>query len=139
MRKKWQGFLRKAYRAVKKLSEVLIVYRALLRKQWIDETSDLVLLFAYLLRPNKPGLSVTIASVCSPEQCAAKFKNCYGVASIQVGQIRELGLDVIPDSTSHAQIIGLPYVTDDRDRAERLADLLADSSRIVWKPRDLNL
>ena len=49
------------------LPESAIVYRALLRKQWIDETSDLVLLFAYLLRPNEPGLSVTIASVCSPE------------------------------------------------------------------------
>lgn len=117
-----------------RLPESAIVYRALLRKQWIDETSDLVLLFAYLLRPNEPGLSVTIASVCSPEQCAAKFKNCYGVASIQVGQIRELGLDAVPDSASHAQIVGLPDVTDNPDRAERLADLLADSSIIVWTP-----
>ena len=116
------------------LNESAIVYRALLRRQWIDETSDLVLLFAYLLRPNEPGLSVTIASVCSPEQCAAKFKNCYGVASIQLGQICELGLDAIPDSDSHAQIVGLPYVTDDRDRAERLADLLAERSRLVWIP-----
>ncbi|MEG3847637.1 hypothetical protein QT971_26740 [Microcoleus sp. herbarium19] len=121
------------------LNESAIVYRALLRRQWIDETSDLVLLFAYLLRSNEPGLSVTIASVCSPEQCAAKFRNCYGVASIQVGQIRELGLDAVPDSASHAQIVGLPYVTDDRDRAERLADLLAERSIIVWKPRDLIL
>ena len=116
------------------LPESAIVYRALLRRQWIDETSDLVLLFAYLLRPNEPGLSVTIASVCSPEQCAAKFRNCYGVASIQVGQIRELGLDAVPDSASHAQIVGLPYVTDDPDRAERLADLLAERSRLVWIP-----
>ncbi len=116
------------------LNESAIVYRALLRRQWIDETSDLVLLFAYLLRPNELGLSVTIASVCSPEQCAAKFKNCYGVASIQLGQIRELGLDAIPDSDSHAQIVGLPYVIDDRDRAERLADLLAERSRLVWIP-----
>jgi hypothetical protein len=116
------------------LTDSAIVYRALLRRQWIDETSDIVLLFAYLLRPNEPGLSVTIASVCSPEQCAAKFKNCYGVASIQVGQIRELGLDAIPDSASHAQIVGLPCVKDNRDRAERLADLLAERSRIVWTP-----
>ncbi|MEG4013227.1 MULTISPECIES: hypothetical protein [unclassified Microcoleus] len=121
------------------LNETAIVYRALLRRQWMDETSDLVLLFAYLLRANEPGLSVTIASVRSPEQCAAKFRNCYGVASIQVGQIRELGLDAIPDSASHAQIVGLPYVTDDRDRAERLADLLAEQSQIIWKPRDLIL
>ncbi|MEK0182478.1 MAG: hypothetical protein EAZ78_12290 [Oscillatoriales cyanobacterium] len=116
------------------LPESAIVYRALLRRQWIDEANNLVVSSAYLLRPNEPGLSVTIASVCSPEQCAAKFQNCYGVASIQVGQIRELGLDAIPDSDSHAQIVGLPYVKDDRDRAERLADLLAERSRIVWTP-----
>lgn len=116
------------------LDDSAIVYRALLRRQWIDETSAIVSFSAYLLRPNEPGLSVTIASVCSPEQCAAKFQNCYGVASLQVGQIRELGLDAIPDSDSHAQIFGLPYVKDDRDRAERFADLLAERSRIVWTP-----
>lgn len=72
------------------LAENAIFYRALLRRQWIDE-ANLVLPTTYLLRTNEAGLSVTIASVRSPEQCAAKFKNCYGVASLQVGQIRELG------------------------------------------------
>lgn len=115
------------------LPDSAIVYRALLRRQWIDE-ANLVVSSAYLLRANELGLSVTIASVCSPEQCAAKFNNCHGVASLQVGQIRELGLDAVPDSDSHAQIVGLPYVTDDRDRAERLADLLAERSSIVWQP-----
>jgi hypothetical protein len=115
------------------LPDSAIVYRALLGKHWIDD-ANLVLFFAYLLRTNEPGLSVTIASVCSPEQCAAKFKNCYGVASLQVGQIRELGLDAVPDSASHAQIVGLPHVKDDRDKAERLADLLAQRSSIVWQP-----
>ena len=115
------------------LPDSAIVYRALLRRQWIDE-ANLVVSSAYLLRANEPGLSVTIASVCSPEQCAAKFNNCYGVASLQVGQIRELGLDAVPDSASHAQIVGLPQVKDDRNRAERLADLLAQRSSIVWQP-----
>ena len=115
------------------LPDSAIVYRALLRRQWIEE-ANLVVSSAYLLRANEPGLSVTIASVCSPEECAAKFNNCYGVASLQVGQIRELGLDAVPDSASHAQIVGLPHVKDDRDRAERLADLLAERSIIVWQP-----
>jgi len=115
------------------LPDSAIVYRALLRRQWIDE-ANLVVFSAYLLRPNDRGLSVTIASVCSPEQCAAKFNNCFGVASRQVGQIRELGLDAVPDSASHAEIVGLPQVKDDRDKAERLADLLAQRSSIVWQP-----
>ncbi len=115
------------------LPDSAILYRALLRRQWIDE-ANLVVSSAYLLRANEPGLSVTITSVCSPEQCAAKFNNCLGVASLQVGQIRELGLDAVPDSESHAQIVGLPHVKDDRDKAERLADLLAERSSIVWQP-----
>ncbi|MCC3407486.1 MAG: hypothetical protein JGK17_18205 [Microcoleus sp. PH2017_10_PVI_O_A] len=116
------------------LAENAIVYRALLRRQWIDEANNLVFPAAYLLRANEAGLSVTIASIRSPEQCAAKFKNCYGVASLQVGLIRELGLDAVPDSAFHALIVGLPHVKDDRDKAERLADLLADRSIIVWQP-----
>ena len=115
------------------LADSAIVYRALLRRQWIDE-ANLVVSSAYLLRANEPGLSVTIASACSPEQCAAKFNNCFGVASLQVGQIRELGLDAVPDSESHALIVGLPQVKDDRDKAERLADLLAQRSSIVCQP-----
>jgi len=74
-----------------------IVYRALLRKQWIDEDTRLVEYEAYYLRKNQneQGLYVNIASVCSPEQCAARFRTCYGVACLEVGGIRELGLDVI--------------------------------------------
>lgn len=116
------------------LGDRALVYRALLRPQWINHATNKVLYSAYLLRPNEPGLSVTIASVCSPEQCAAKFGNCYGVASLQVGQIRELGLDVLPDSPSHALIFGLPYFKDDRDGSERLADLLVQRSQVVWRP-----
>jgi hypothetical protein len=58
----------------------------------------------------------------------------YGVASLQVGKVRELGLDVVPDSPSHAQIVGLPYREDDRNNADRLARLLAEQSRLVWQP-----
>lgn len=116
-----------------------IVYRALLRKPWINEDTGLVESEAYYLRKNKneQGISVKIASVCSPEECAARFRNCYGVARLEVGGIRELGLDVIPDSISHAQIAGLPYAEDDPEMADLLADLLAQQSQIVWKPSQI--
>jgi len=80
------------------------------------------------------GLSVRIASVCTPSECADRFRNCYGVVSLQVGSIRELGLDVVLDSQSHGQIVGLPYREDDRTTADRLADSLASLSQIVWRP-----
>ncbi|MGK7901259.1 MAG: hypothetical protein AB4352_07575 [Hormoscilla sp.] len=117
------------------LPDSAIVYRALLRKWWIDSETYEVTDDAYFLRKNKneSGLSVRLASACSPSECAARFRNCYGVASLQVGQVRELGLDVVPDSPSHAQIIGLPYREDDRNNADRLARLLAQQSRLVWQ------
>lgn len=111
-----------------------IVYRALLRKRWIDRENLIVNYDAYLLRENENGLSVRIASACSPEECAARFRNCYGVASLQVGLIRQLGLDVILDSPSHGNIVGLPNAKDDPTLSERLADLLAQQSIIVWQP-----
>ncbi|WP_293154466.1 MULTISPECIES: hypothetical protein [unclassified Microcoleus] len=40
---------------------------------------------------------------------------------------------------SHAEIAGLPYEEDDPKMADLLADLLAQQSQIVWKPRDLDL
>jgi hypothetical protein len=116
------------------LPDDTIVYRALLRKQWIDEDTGRVKADAYFLRTNESGLSVNIASVCSPEQCAGSFRKCYGVASLQTGAIREIGLDVDRDSIDHANIVGLPDREDNLAEAERLAGLLARSSQLVWQP-----
>lgn len=117
------------------LSDRAIVYRALLRKNWIDRETEEINAEAYLLRKekNELGLSVRIASACSLAECAARFRKCYGIASLEVGPIRELGLEVVPDSPSHAQIIGLPNLEDDARRALELADLLAQQSLLVWQ------
>ncbi|MBN3899214.1 MAG: hypothetical protein HWQ41_29260 [Nostoc sp. NOS(2021)] len=112
-----------------------VVYRALLRKQWIDEDTNRVKADAYFLRASEPGLSVNLASVCSPEECAGLFRKCYGIASLEVGRIREIGLDVEQDLVNHANIVGLPYREDNLALAERLAGLLAKRSHIVWPPR----
>jgi hypothetical protein len=91
------------------LPEDAIVYRALLRKQWIDEETGRVKADAYFLRASEPGLSVNLANVCAPEDCADLFRKCYGVASLKVGSVREIGLDVEHDCVNHANLIGLPY------------------------------
>jgi hypothetical protein len=118
------------------LAEDALVYRALLRQFWIDEDTGRVKRDAYYLRfdRHETGLSVNIASVCSPESCAIRFRNCYGIAGLKVGAIRKMGLDVVQDSVSHANITGLPYREKDRLSADRLARLLAQASEIVWKP-----
>jgi hypothetical protein len=110
------------------------VYRALLRKQWINEDTGKVKADAYFLRVNEPGLSVNLASVCSPTECAELFRKCYGIASLEVKGVREVGLDVEQDSVNHANVIGLPYREDDLAEAERLAGLLAKQSQVFWKP-----
>ncbi len=117
------------------LPEDAAVYRVLLRKQWIDEDTVYVKADAYFLRATEPGLSVNLASVYSPEQCAGLFRKCYGVASLEVGRVREIGLDVEQDSVHHANIVGLPHREDNLAEAERLAGLLAKRSHIVWQPK----
>ena len=116
------------------LPDDAIVYRSLLRKQWINEDTGRVKADAYFLRVNERGLSVNLASMCSPKQCASFFRKCYGVASLEVEGIRNVGLDVEQDSVNHANIVGLPYREDNLAEAERLAGLLAKQSQIVWQP-----
>lgn len=116
------------------LPEDAIVYRSLLRKQWINEDTGRVKADAYFLRANETGLSVSLASSCSPQQCAETFRKCYGVASLEVGDVREVGLDIEQDSVNHANVVGLPYREDDLAEAERLAGLLAKRSHLVWQP-----
>ncbi len=111
-----------------------VVYRALLRKQWINEDTASVKADAYFLRINERGLSVNLVSVCSPQQCADRFRKCYGIASLEVGNVREIGLDVEQDSVNHANIIGLPHKDNNLAEAERLAGLLAKRSQLIWQP-----
>lgn len=112
------------------LPDRTLVYRGL-RKGWIDRDRSIVKSDAYYLRQriNEQGISVNF----SIEQSLSALKNCEGVASLNVGKIRELGLNVVRDSFSHGSIIGLPYREDNRPKADELALLLARQSLIVWE------
>src|SRR5437868_10025477 len=82
-----------------------IVYRAILRKAWIDQDTGRIQSAAFMRRSSDiDGLSVSIAAACSPEQCIAQFRACFGLATLHVGRIRNLGLDVIADTPDHACI-----------------------------------
>ena len=108
-----------------------------MRKAWINADTGEVKADAFLRRP-KPkdpdGLSVAIAARRSPSQASRVLTNCGGVVSVHVGRVRNLGLDVVPDSEDHANITGLPYPEDDRDTAEWLAGKLAKQARLQWTP-----
>jgi hypothetical protein len=77
---------------IEPLPEDAIVYRSLLRKQWINEDTGRVKADAYFLRANETGLSVNLASTSSPQQCAEMFSKCYGVTHFEVGDVREVSL-----------------------------------------------
>lgn len=112
-----------------------IVLRAVLRSQNIDRENNRVLAQAFLLRTSRDGTkeeTVSVSYDCSPAVCAAGFDKCYGVASLHVGRVRNLGLDVVPDEPHHASIVGLPHPNDDPAKAEHMASLLRAQARLVW-------
>jgi len=56
------------------------------------------------------------------------------VASLHVGRVRNLGLDVIPDEAHHANIVGLPHPAEKPAEAEHLALQLQRQARLAWPP-----
>ena len=112
-----------------------IVLRGLIRSTHIDRKHQSILAGAFMLRTFQDGTKEEFLSVsfdCSPEECASGFKKCHGVASLHVGPIRDLGLDVIPDERHHASIVGLPHKDDDAAEAEYLAGKLQRQATLVW-------
>jgi hypothetical protein len=109
-----------------------IVYRAA-RKRWVQrtESADTVLPEAFLLRPQETGLSVCLAASLSPQQCATLLTGCKSVLSLHVGRVRNIGLEVVPDSAEHAEIHGLPNPIDQAAEAARCAGILAKQARVI--------
>lgn len=108
-----------------------IVYRAMSRKDWIDPETNSVLPGAFFRRPPPKDLDGVSLDTTSPKSCASTLKKCHGVASLHVGRLRDLGLDVVPGAGSHAAIAGLPDPQADTAMAERLASQLARQARVV--------
>ena len=110
-----------------------IVYRTLIKRRWINEDTGEVLPDAFFRRKarNEVGISVNIATALTPAECTSRFDKCNAVASLHVGRVRDLGLDIIQDRPTHADIMNLPYREDDPPTAERLAGMLAKQSRII--------
>lgn len=112
-----------------------IIYRAMRSKSWLRLDTREVLPAAFIRRPrpkDADGVSVSPASICSIEETRNKLNKCYGVVSLHVGRVRDIGLDVQQNGPDHASIVDIPYQEDDPLEAERLAGLLARQSRIQW-------
>jgi hypothetical protein len=107
-----------------------IVFRAI-RKRWLDQGQQ-IQSAAFMLRIDDTGKPETGLSLdtASAKSCASVLKKC-AVASLHVGRIRSLGLDVVPDEPGHANILGMPDDPDKIAEAEHLAGELAKQARYV--------
>ena len=112
-----------------------IVFRAMTRKNWVDSVTKRILPAAFVRRPppkDDDGLSVDVES---PRSCVSELNSSFGVGSLHVGRIRDLGLDVAADDPPHAVITGVPRATEDQAKAEWFASQLAKQARFI-SPED---
>jgi len=120
------------------------IYRLARRSSVVDKENGTFLPGAFLLEPDEEGLSVFPTETCTLTYAIQKILGkCHGVNILQVGDTRTLPvegvtLDVVRKEDPmhpgmHAEIVGLPYIEDDRIRANRAAELLANASQRVWR------
>lgn len=109
------------------LPDELTIYRAILRKSWIDPDTQEVDSGAFMLRLGiDEGLSTAFDAIAARKP----FNKSFGVIEIQVKDIRDLGLDVIQDEPDHISIIGIPF---DKQSINDYAGKLADKAKVVEK------
>jgi len=111
------------------------VYRAVTKRAWIDPTTGRLLPAAFVRRTGRDtdGLSVCLFEgfPSDPDELrrhidAVTHLHCHALASLIAGHVRNLGLDVVADSPTHASITVLPYdddIAESRHRAVQLARL----------------
>ena len=92
------------------LTDEAKIYRAVLRKDWIDPYTNTVDAKAFMLRfkRNPPETTISTAPSRSEAINVIRSGKTFGVIEIKVKDIRELGLNVVQDSQTHISIIGIP-------------------------------
>jgi hypothetical protein len=120
------------------------VCRAARKPSWLAIDSDRFVFSAFLRRSGEDGLSVDVVGLRSDEETKRAFNPCHRLATLEVGQVRALGLQVIfdpindpPDkrNPAHAMIIGMPSVEEDWDRAHDFAYRLAVLATVTYRRR----
>jgi hypothetical protein len=112
-----------------------IVFRALRRAADLDRVAKRINSGAFLRRRATDPTGLSVNYNCQARECGQDLKKRHGVATLHVGHIRSLELDVVSDAPTHANITGVP-IRDESDqvsidRAERLADRLAEQARLL--------
>jgi hypothetical protein len=120
--------------ALRSLSDEDTIHRVLLNSKQAADPHE-----AFMLRPDEKDDGLSVNFDCTPNEARTQecFEKTYGVASLLVGGVRQLKLEVVPDQPRHANITGVPYKGDNPAQAEWIASQLADRvtnlSRERWK------
>jgi hypothetical protein len=80
---------------------------------------------AFLLRANEKDTGLSVKYNCAADDCENELKKSYGVLSVIASQVVQLGLRVVPDEATHANIEDIPHESDDPDRAMLIAGQLS--------------
>jgi hypothetical protein len=128
-----------------------ILCQAILRKTWFDpdDQAKIKADAFFRRRPeqreggrdprDEDGLSLFLADQVTPDDCISQFKRCFGVVSLHVGRLLDLGLRVIEDAQDHKKVLitNLPFETAGTAEEEKLAGEVAHAARIVKKHKPL--
>jgi len=85
------------------------------------------------------GLSVFDSHRIERQACIENELSCYGIATLHVGSIRNLGMTVIRDPTDERKLLipDMPLENPNNARLEALLDSVAETARIAvrckWK------
>src|SRR6266851_7992463 len=97
-----------------------ILFRALRTKAEQDDKRR-----AFLLRTNEKDTGLSVRYNCTPDDCENELRKSYGVLSVIANQVTGLGLPLVPDEATHANIKDVPLESDDPDRAMSIAGQLS--------------
>ena len=86
-------------------------------------------------RGDEDGLSLFDSFHLDATTCIENELSCWGIASLHVGTLRDLGLTIVrdPNDRSHLLIPDMPLANPGDATQEALLDAVADSARIVEK------
>jgi hypothetical protein len=122
-----------------------IVYRQIRKNSWYDPDDDSKAMAEAFMRRrprtrqdgtedagDDDGLSVYDSFRIHRQECMEDSNTCYGLATLHVGTLRDLGLTVIRDPEDERKILipDMPLTNPGSEREETLLESVARSARI---------
>lgn len=129
-----------------------IIYRTVRRASWFDPDDPSRVNDAAFMRrrpvvqnevvvdaKDQDGLSCFDSFHIEATQCIEQERSCYGLITLHVGTLRDMGLEVIRDPQDYRKVLvtNMPFEEPEDPDMERLLDAVAGSARIhtrrKWK------